>query len=67
MITSQLESAERMQWALNAGGLLWNPLARCYAHSPEKNHQEVFRRPHIVGVTHDIEFGRPGSWVGTLF
>ena len=67
MITSQLESAERMQWALNAGGLLWNPSARCYAHSPEKNHHEVIRRPHIVGVTHDIEFGRPGSWVGTLF
>jgi hypothetical protein len=67
MITSQMESTERMQWALNAGGLLWNPSLRCYAHSPEKDHQEVIRRPHIVGVTHDIEFGRPGSWVGTLF
>jgi hypothetical protein len=67
MITSQVESVERMQWALNAGGLLWNPSARRYEHCPEKNYQEVIRQPHIIGVTRDIEFGRPGSWVGTLF
>ena len=67
MFTSQLESVERMKWALDAGGLLWNPSARRYEHSPEKNYQEVIRQPHIVGLTRDLEFGRPGSWVGTLF
>lgn len=67
MVTTQLESAERMQWALNAGGLLWNPSARRYEHCPEKQYPRVIRQPHIVGVTRDIESGRPGSWVGTLF
>ena len=67
MVTTQLESAERMQWALNAGGLLWNPSARRYEHCPVENHSKVISQPHIVGVTRDIESGRPGSWVGTLF
>ena len=67
LITAQVESAARLQWALNAGGLLWNPSRRCYAHSPVGKHQEVIRQPHIVGVTRDVESGRPGSWVGTLF
>jgi hypothetical protein len=67
MVTTQLESAKRMQWALNAGGLLWNPSARRYEHCPEKQYPKVFRQPHIVGVTRNIESGRPGSWVGTLF
>ena len=67
MITSQVESAERLRWALDAGGLLWNPSGSRYAHFSEGKHQEVIRRPHIVGVTRDVEFGRAGSWVGTLF
>jgi hypothetical protein len=67
MITTQMESVERLHWALNAGGLLWNPSARRYEHCPEAKYQEVIRRPHMIGVTRDIEFGRHGSWVGTLF
>jgi hypothetical protein len=67
LITTQLESAERLQWALDAGGLLWNPLRKQYAHSSKRRHQEVIGRPHVVGVTRDVESGRPGSWVGTLF
>jgi hypothetical protein len=67
MITAQVESAERLRWALDAGGLLWSPSRSRYAHSSEGKHQEVIRRPHIVGVTRDVEFGRAGSWVGTLF
>ena len=67
MITAQPESVERMHWALNAGGLWWNPSARRYERCPEKNYQEVIRKPNIVGLTRDIEFDRHGSWVGTLF
>ena len=46
---------------------MWNPSARRYEHCPEKQYPKVFRQPHIVGVTRNIESGRPGSWVGTLF
>ena len=67
MITSQLESTERLQWALNAGGLLWNPSEGRYAPCSEGKHQEVVKQPHIVGMTRDDESSRPGSWVGILF
>jgi hypothetical protein len=32
-----------------------------------KSAQEIMREPHIVGVTREMDSGRPGSWVGTLF
>jgi hypothetical protein len=67
LITTQLDSADRLRWSLDAGGLLWNPSDRKYARCSEGKHQEVVRRPHIVGLTRDLESGRAGSWVGTLF
>ena len=29
--------------------------------------KEFARDPHIVGITRELEFARPGSWVGSLF
>jgi hypothetical protein len=67
MITSQAESAERLQWAIDAGGLYWDPKAGRYVKSLRKGTEEFARNPHVVGITRELEFGRPGSWVGTLF
>jgi hypothetical protein len=67
MITSQAESAQRLQWALDAGGLYWDPKAACYVKSLKKGVEEFAREPHIVGITRELEFARPGSWVGSLF
>jgi hypothetical protein len=66
-IASQLESAERLQWTLQSGGWLWDPASGRYVDSLAKDPQEIFRRPHIVGVTREIERSKPGSWVGALF
>jgi hypothetical protein len=35
--------------------------------SLRKSTEDFARTPHIVGITRELEFGRPGSWVGTLF
>ncbi len=67
MITSQADSAERLEWALHAGGLLWNPKAGRYISNAKKHAGTVFRKPHIVGTTRAMEPSRLGSWVGTLF
>jgi DNA-binding CsgD family transcriptional regulator len=67
MITAQAESAERLQWAVDAGGLYWNPVRRCYEKSPPEPLEELAARPHVVGITRELEFARPGSWVGALF
>jgi hypothetical protein len=67
MITSQAESPQRLQWALDAGGLYWDPKAARYVKSLKKDVAELARGPHIVGITRELEFARPGSWVGSLF
>ena len=67
MITSQAESPERLQWAIDAGGLYWDTKAGRYVKSLKKGTDDFARNPHVVGITRELEFGRPGSWVGTLF
>jgi hypothetical protein len=67
MITSQAESPERLQWAIDAGGLYWDTKAACYVKSIKKGRADFAARPHIVGITREMEFARPGSWVGSLF
>jgi hypothetical protein len=67
MITSQAESPQRLQWAIDAGGLCWDPKTARYVKSIRKGPEEFSGSPHIVGITRELERGRPGSWVGTLF
>lgn len=66
-MTCQMESAQRLQWAVDAGGMLWNPINKCYVKSPRESFEQVFEEPHIVGLTRELEFERPGSLVGGLF
>jgi hypothetical protein len=67
MITSQAESPQRLQWAIDAGGLCWDPKAESYVKSINNGKEEFARSPHVVGITRELELGRPGSWVGSLF
>jgi hypothetical protein len=67
LICCQLESAERFQWALDAGGVLLNPEDGRYLKFPKKSAQEIISEPHLVTITRELELGRPGSWVGSLF
>jgi hypothetical protein len=66
-ISSQIESVERLEWMLKTGGLLWDPMRGRYVEPLEKHPREIIRKPHILGVTREIEHQRPGSWVGALF
>lgn len=66
-IAAQLESVERLQWTLQSGGLVWDPIQSRYVGGVKKRAQEFIREPHLVGVTRDLEQGRPGTWVGALF
>ena len=66
-VASQMESVERLQWTVQTGGLIWGPVKGRYVNALKRDLQELVREPHIVGVTRDLEHGRPGSWVGALF
>jgi hypothetical protein len=66
-IANQCESVERMEWTLNAGGLLWNPAEGRYVRGIPDDPAQVVAAPHVIGITREIEFNRPGSWAGALF
>jgi hypothetical protein len=70
LIGAQLESGERLQWTLNSGGLLWDAEKSCYVKGLNGDAKEIIRKPHIIGLTRDIELGRRpwgASWIGALF
>ena len=67
MFTAQAESAERLQWAVDAGGMYWDPQQQCYSRSLKGDAEEWVTRPHVIGFTRELELARPGSWVGVLF
>jgi hypothetical protein len=50
-ISSQAESAERLQWSIDGGGLLWDAAQGHYVRSLGKDLLAVFKEPHIVGTT----------------
>jgi DNA-binding CsgD family transcriptional regulator len=67
MITAQVDSVPRLQWAVNGGGLVWDPKKLCYARTITAKEEDLVEQPHIVGITRELELSRPGSWVGSLF
>jgi DNA-binding CsgD family transcriptional regulator len=66
-ISAQFEQAELVQWALAAGGKLWDPAGGRYVESSKKDLKEFISEPFLLGVTREMEKSRPGSWIGTLF
>jgi hypothetical protein len=67
MITSPIESVERLHWAVDGGGLFWDPVEARYTKSLKTSAEDFIREPHVVGVTRELESTRMGSWVGSLF
>jgi len=70
LLSSQLETVERLQWTLGSGCLLWDPEHARYQELWNGDAREIQRKPHVAGVTRSIELERrpfSASWVGTLF
>lgn len=66
-ITSQVASAEWLQWTIDVGGLLWDPVSSQYANPLGRDLAEICSEPHLVGTTPEVEASRLGSWIGPLF
>lgn len=67
MIAVQAENVERLLWVVEAGGLYWNPARQRYETTSPESAETFAARPHLVGITRELESVRPGSWIGTLF
>jgi hypothetical protein len=66
-ISSQMESAERLTWTLSTGGCWWDPAEGRYMDRLTIPPDEAWRKPHVIGITREVERQRPASWVGGLF
>lgn len=72
VISSQVESVERLHFTLKTGGLLWDAAADRYIDSLIGDADEFIRKPHVAGIRRKELLEQPGrtsgaSWVGCLF
>ncbi len=71
VISSQTSNWDHLHFVLRTGGYLWDPLAGGCTSTLRKDSSEIINRPHILGITRDLELKRrgnwSGSWVGALF
>lgn len=67
IISSQIESVERLRWALGAGTGLWNPVAGHYEKSFSMPLEDIVEKPHLLGTTREMERTDPWSRIGSLF
>lgn len=67
VITTQVENTPRLKWAVDAGGLYWDPKSGRYTNSLKGSAERFISEPHIIGITRELEYGRLGSWIGSLF
>jgi len=69
LLSSQIESVERLRWTLSSGARLWNPVAARYEKSFTLPLECIIEKPHLLGVTREMERADPWnqSWIGSLF
>jgi hypothetical protein len=69
LISSQIESVERLRWTLGSGAGLWNPVAGRYEKSFTMPLEYIVEKPHLLGATQEMEGTYPWnrSWIGSLF
>jgi hypothetical protein len=66
-ISEQGMSVQRLQWVLETGGALWDPVTACYVEGWQRDLGEIVKAPHVAGISRETERRRLGTWIGTLF
>jgi hypothetical protein len=71
VIANQPESSDRLRMLMNTGALIWDPVTGRYSSTLREDPGAIVRKPHIFGITRELEQTRrrdwTGSWVGALF
>jgi hypothetical protein len=66
LIALQASFPEEVDWIVQGGGLLFDPVAACYGDIVGKAAPESFAVPHIFGITRELAL-RNMSWISSLF
>ncbi len=67
IIGTQAETVERFLSMIKSGGMLLDALSGEWKDAYSGEPQEIIQRPHVLGLSREIETRRPGSLVGMLF
>jgi hypothetical protein len=70
-ISTPALSAEHFHFILRSGGYLWDGPNRSYMRESPGNAAAIAQKPHVIGITRELESQQQadwgGTWVGTLF
>jgi hypothetical protein len=66
-ISDQVETVERLQWVLETGGAIWDPLTARYLEGSQCDLGEIIKSPYVAGISRETENRRLGTWIGVLF
>jgi DNA-binding CsgD family transcriptional regulator len=67
IIAVQADTADRLRAMVKSGGRLMNPANGEWEESFSGEPEEIVKRPHLIGLSREIEVRKPGSLVGMLF
>ncbi len=71
VIANQPESPDRLSMLMNTGAWIWDPVTSSYSRTLREDPGAVVRKPHIFGITRELEQNSQrdwtGSWAGALF
>jgi hypothetical protein len=71
VVSAQSWSPDHLDFILKTGGHLWDADAGGYTSALRNDPSEIVSKPHILGITRDLELKRrgdwAGSWVGAIF
>jgi DNA-binding CsgD family transcriptional regulator len=70
-ISTPALNRQHLQFILRSGGCLWDSAKRHYRRGLIGNADAIVKKPHVIGITRELETQRQadwaGTWVGTLF
>ena len=71
-VISSPAGPDHLKWLLNMGGFLWDPLVGGYACTLRRDPDEIAAKPHLIGITRDLEINRRqsdwgGGRIGVIF
>ncbi|HXX45373.1 MAG TPA: hypothetical protein VEJ38_11635 [Candidatus Acidoferrales bacterium] len=71
IIASQADSADRIEWTVQTGGLIWDPVKAQYVDLSNLDARKIVHKPHLMGIMREIDARRDkswaASWIGSLF
>jgi len=65
IIANQPESSARLDFLINTGALVWDPVTNSYSPTLREDAETLVNKPHIFGIPREREQSSQRAWAGT--